>query len=394
MSDTQPSTGLRRVLTFWPLVLYGLGVIVGAGIYVAIGLVIDRAGDAAPLSFLLAGVAACFTGLCYAELSGRFPVASGAVVFVTEGFGSAALARLTGAAVTLAVVVSAASIARGAVDYLSVLLPLPLPLLTVLLISGFTAIALRGVGASVGLAVAMSVIEIAGLLAATIAGLHVAPDFQVGSLLPQDAAAWRGTAAGAFIAFFAFTGFETLANLAEEVKDPGRTVPRGIIGAVAASMLLYLAVSTAVVLGDSAGNRPLLGLFKGAGVPLFAAIGSIAVANGVLVQIVTLSRLFYGMACNGHLPAALARIAPGTQTPDRATLVAGGLVLATALLVPFEHLLVLTNLLTLGVFTLVDLALWRLQWRDPARAGFHAPGWVPPLAALLSIALILAELAP
>lgn len=393
MPDAEHPPGLRRVLTLWPLVFYGLGVIVGAGIYVAIGSVIGRAGDAAPVSFLLAGIAAGLTGLCYADLAARYPVASGAVVFVAEGFGSPTLARLTGIATTAAVLVAAASIARGAVDYLSVLVPLPVPVLTMVLIGGFTLLALRGIGSSVAIAVGMSVIEIAGLVAASIAGLHVAPDFDVGSLVPHGIMAWRGTVAGAFIAFFAFTGFETLANLAEEVKDPARTLPRGIIGAVGLSVVLYLAVSTAAVLGDSTGNRPLLSLFAGSAVPLFAGVATIAVANGVLVQIVTLARLFYGMACNGHLPAGLARVSPVTQTPDRATLLAGGLALGGALLIPFEHLLVVNNLLTLGIFVLVDLALWRLQRRGRPAAGFRAPGWVPPLAALLSVALILSEFA-
>ena len=116
---------LRRVLTFWPLVFYGLGVIVGAGIYVAIGAVIRRAGEAAPLSFLLAGIAAGMTGLCYAELAGRYPEASGAVAYVRHAFGSDLLARLTGFAMTVAVAVAAASIARGAVHYIVVLLPPP-----------------------------------------------------------------------------------------------------------------------------------------------------------------------------------------------------------------------------------------------------------------------------
>ena len=153
--------GLRRVLTLWPLVFYGLSVIVGAGIYVAIGAVIRRAGAAAPLSFLLAGIAAGLTGLCYAELAGRFPEASGGVAYVRHGFRSDRLAQLTGAAMTMAVAIAAASIARGAVHYLAVLFPFSTPVLTVALVAGFTAIATLGVRESVGLAAAMGVVEIA-----------------------------------------------------------------------------------------------------------------------------------------------------------------------------------------------------------------------------------------
>ena len=121
--------GLRRVLTFWPLVFYGLGVIVGAGIYVATGTVIARAGAAAPFAFLLAGIAAGLTGLSYAELAGRFPEASGSVAYVRQGLGSKRLAQVAGALLTAAVAISSASIALGAVQYMQVLLPLPTPLL-------------------------------------------------------------------------------------------------------------------------------------------------------------------------------------------------------------------------------------------------------------------------
>ena len=384
--------GLRRVLTLWPLVFYGLSVIVGAGIYVAIGAVIGRAGPAAPLSFLFAGIAAGLTGLCYAELAGRFPEASGGVAYVRHGFRSDRLAQLTGAAMTMAVAIAAASIARGAVHYLAVLFPFSTPVLTVALVAGFTAIATLGVRESVGLAAAMGVVEIAGLLVAIAAGLLAASEFHMAGMFPMDLAGWRGAFAGAFIAFFAFIGFETLANLAEEVKDPKKTVPRGILGAVGASIVLYVAVATAAVLADSTTSSPLLDLFEGTNASVFAAVGGIAVANGVLVEIVMLARLFYGMARNSELPAVLGRINPRTRTPTVATVLAGTIVLAAALLVPFERLLVLTNALTLGVFALIDLALWRVQSWEPATVEtFMLPHWVPPLAALLAMGLMLAE---
>lgn len=384
--------GLRRVLTFWPLVFYGLGVIVGAGIYVAIGAVIERAGNAAPISFLLAGVAAAATGLCYAELASRFPEAAGGVAYVRHGFGSDRLALVTGVAISVAVVVAAASIAHGSVRYLSVLVPVPAPVLVTGLVGGFTLIAIAGVRASVGLAALLGLVEIIGLVAATFVGLAIASEYNVLGMLPTDFASWGKTAAGAFLAFFAFIGFETLANLAEEVKDPRKTVPRGILTAVAASIVLYVAVASAVVLADGPAGNPLLGLFSGSSVMVFALVGGVPVANGVLVELLMLARLFYGMAHGGQLPAILGQVHPRTRTPVIATVLAGGIILAAALLVPFEHLLVLTNLITLVVFTLVDLALWRTQLRDPApREATRLPRWMPLLAAALCVALMVAE---
>ena len=115
-------------------------------------------------------------------------------------------------------------------------------------------------------------------------------------------------------------------------------------------------------------------------------------ANGVLVGIVMLARLFYGMACNGELPSILGVISARTRTPIVATLGAGGFILATALLLPFEHLLVWTNVLTLTVFVIVDLALWRLQRHGRTRSGdFEVPSALPPLAAAVALALLAAE---
>ncbi len=394
MAASHPEPHLRRTLTLWPLVLYGLSVIVGAGIYVAIGTVVDRAGPAAPLSFLLAGLVAGATGLCYAELAGRFPEAAGAAAYVRHGFARPWLSLATGLALALAIVVATASIASGAVHYLALLLPLPPAVLTAGLVLLFAGIAALGVRESVGLAAAIGAIEIIGLVVAVAVGLAASGNFAWSSLIPPDAPAWSGVLSGAFIAFFAFIGFESLANMGEEVRDPHRTLPRGILGAIIASVALYLAVSVATV-ASGRDSTSLLGLFQGMGATAFALVGTLAVANGVLVQIVVLARLIFGVAKQGQLPAALARVHPRTHTPLAATALAGGLVLAMALFLPFERLLALANLVTLAVFVLVDLALWRVQRHHrPQPGAFSVPRWLPPLAALLAASLIAAEVWP
>lgn len=390
----EPQGELRRTLTLWPLVFYGLSVIVGAGIYVAIGAVMARAGAAAPLSFLLAGVVAGATGLCYAELAGRFPEAAGAAAYVRHGFGLRWLSLATALALALAIVVAAASIARGAVQYLGLLVPLPPGVLTAAIVLLFTCVAALGVRESVGLAAGVGAVEILGLLVAVAVGLAAAGGFDWATLLPADADGWSGVLGGGFIAFFAFIGFESLANMGEEVRDPHRTLPRGIIGAIVASVVLYLAVSLAAVASGRGGDS-LLGLFRGMGATAFALVGTLAVANGVLVQIMVLARLVFGVAKQGQLPAILADVHPRTRTPLAATLLAGTLVLAMALLVPFGQLLALANLVTLAVFVLVDLALMRVQRTAPALPGaFVVPRFVPPLAAGLAALLIAAELWP
>jgi amino acid transporter len=263
----------------------------------------------------------------------------------------------------------------------------------VALIAVCACIAAYGVSESVRLAAAIGIMEIGGLAAATIAGLIAAPELHLRTIVPTDLAAWSGTVAGAFIAFFAFIGFETLANLAEEAKDPERTLPHGILAAVGASIVIYVVVATAAVLSDRTDDKPLLDVFAGAGVWLFATVGFLAVGNGTLVQIVMLARLFYGMARNEQLPPIFGRVNPRSRTPLQATALAGCVVTAAAVVASFEQLLVLANALTLAIFVLVDLALWRVQRTRPAVVGaFVAPAWVPPTAAVAAVSLMLAEL--
>ena len=226
-SGSRRQGSLQRTLTLGPLILYGMGVIVGAGIYVALGAVMQRAGAAAPISFLVAGASAALTGVCYAELAARFPEAAGAAAFVRHGFGSDTLAGVVALAITVATGVAAASIAHGAVVYLQTLIPLDPLFLTSLLIAVNTGIAIYGVKTSVGLAATIGALEIVGLLAAIVAGLYAAPDLNILGILPVGTSGWLGTVAGAFVAFFAFIGFETLVNMAEEVKNPTSYRPNG-----------------------------------------------------------------------------------------------------------------------------------------------------------------------
>lgn len=390
LADPSP---LRRTIGVWALSLYGLSVIVGAGIYVAIGAVIHHAGSAAPLSFLIAGVAAAGTGLCYAELAGRFPEAGGAAAFVREGFGSARLSRLAGVVLTLSVAVGAASIARGAAIYMAALITLPEQVLMTLLVLAFVVIAIIGVRESVGFAAITGALEILGLVAVIGVGLWDAPSLDPRAFLPTGWGHFSGIFSGTFIAFFAFIGFETLANMAEEVRDPRRNVPRGIVCAVIGAIAIYVLVTASVVLSGNLTDAPLLSVFTGPAARLFLVVGFLAVANGVMVQIIMLARLFYGMARKNDLPVWLAKVNARTRTPVSATILAGAIVLATALLLPFEKLLLLTNALTLAVFAIVDLALWRTKRQSRAQAGaFNTPSWLAPASAAISLGLLLTTL--
>lgn len=400
MTPTQPA--LRRVLGTPLLIFYGLGVIIGAGIYVLVGTVIGAAGAAAPWAFVLAGALAGLTGLSYAELAVRFPEAAGAAAYVKEAFGSDRLSQLTGLAVAAVVVVSTASIARGSIGYVQVFLPLPGAAIAGWVVLLFTAVACLGVRESVGMAAVMTAIEVGGLLLVLAAGWQLlggAP-VRLDELVPAAPAAWAALVSGAFLAFFAFIGFENLANMAEEARDPERSLPRAILASLGISAVLYAAVTAVAILAVPAAElaasaAPLLLMARHAAwfsPEVFSAIAIVAVANGVLIEIVMLGRLLYGMARRGLLPRALGAVASRQRTPVRATILGGAVIFVLTVTLPFVSLVVVSSTITLLVFAVVNVALWRLQTLRPRSSGFRVPRAIPPIAAVANVALAAAQL--
>jgi amino acid transporter len=384
------------------LTLYGLGVIIGAGIYVLIGTVVGAAGGGAPWSFVLAGILAGLTGLCYAELAVRFPEAAGAAAYIKEAFGSDRLSQLAGLAVAAVVVVSTASIARGSVGYMQVFIPWPDAVIAGGVVAFFTAVACLGVRQSVGIAAAMTAVEIGGLLLVLSAGAPAVLTLptRIEELLPEGSLAWAGVATGAFLAFFAFIGFENLANMAEEARAAERSLPRAILYSLGLSTLLYVVIAVVVILALpveelAASSAPLLLVAAQAdwfSRDAFAGIALVAVANGVLLELVMLGRLLYGMARRGWLPSGLGAVTTRLRTPVRATVLGGAVVLAFTVALPFVSLVALTSAITLLVFACVNLALWQLQRRRPRSEGFRVPAIIPPLAALANVCLAAVQL--
>lgn len=380
----------------------GIGIIVGAGIYVLVGGVARVAGDATPLAFLLAGILAALIGFCYAELAGRFPEAAGAPAYVQEAFGQPLLSRATGLAVALVLALSIASIARGFAAYLQVFVALPAPVLAGAAVLLGIAIACLGVRETLGMAAVMTAVELGGLLLVVAAGTPAtigAIDRLPSLFVPAGIADWSGVLSGAFLAFFAFIGFENLANMAEEARDTERTLPRAILFSLGISTAVYVVVAIVTVLAVPrealvSAQTPLLLVVRGTtwlSADLFAVLALIAVANGVLLELVALARLLYGMARRGWLPAWLSAVHPASQVPRRATWLGGGLTLLLTVALPFVSLVELTSLATLLVFTLVAAALWRLHRTAPRRHGFRVSPIVPPLAFAASLGLIAAS---
>lgn len=380
---------LRRRLGLPLLVLYGIGITIGAGIYVLIGAVAGHAGRHAPWSFLLAAANMAFTVGSYAELATRFPVSAGEAAYVRAAFHSRLASMLTGLLTIMIGIVSSATVALGAAGYIREFSGLPQSAIIGGVLLALGAVAAWGILESVLLASLFTLIEAAGLIIIIVAGLHAGLPIAPALLAPPpiEFSALAGIAYASLLAFFAFIGFEDLANVVEEAKFPHRDIPLAMVLTLVISTILYVAIAavavTAVPVADLAASRaPLSLLFRAvAGVSpvTISLIAIVATLNTILAQISMAARVVYGMARQGDLPGFAGRVHPKTATPLIATALIVAATLTLALLVPFERLAEGTSLATLLVFALVNLSLLRLRHRRIHSAGPHVrvPLWVP-----------------
>ncbi|MGE0483012.1 MAG: APC family permease [Gammaproteobacteria bacterium] len=400
-AELRPTPTLKRSVSAVLVTFYGLGTILGAGIYVLIGAVVAEAGPWTPLAFVLAAIIAAVTALSYAELVRRLPLCGGEALYVEAAFARPALTLAVGLAIVFCGVVSSATIAHGFAAYLALFAPVPAAYAITAMVALLVALAVSGIEASVWVASAMTVVEIGGLLLVlAVGGGSIDPQAALLALTPPtelDAAA--GIAAGAFLAFYAFLGFEDMINLAEEVHDAERSLPRAIVTALAVATVLYVAVALVAVstvpLAAIAGHEAPLAVLVAAGgldPRLIAAVSVVAVMNGALVQVIKSARVLYGLARAGHLPRLLARVETATRTPAAATLLVGAGVLGAALAFDLVRLAALTSAVTLAVFAVANAALIALQ-RAERRASGRITGGpaLPWLGLVLSLVLLAAE---
>ncbi|WNJ93514.1 APC family permease [Bosea sp. 685] len=382
--------------------LYGLGVTIGAGIYVLVGLAADRAGMHAPLAFVGAALVMAFSAASFAELGTRMPVSASEAAYVQAAFSRKWLSLAIGLLVIAAATISAATISVGSVGYLKVFLDLPDRWLIVGVVVTMGAIACLSTAQSVTVAGIMTLIEVGGLVLIIVAGL--AAGTGVVTRLPEiwpassDLAAWIGISGTTLVAVFAFIGFEHLVNISEEMKDPTRTLPRALfltlgITALVYALIVWIAV-VAVPPQELAGSSaPLALVFERlTGMPLIwmSMIAVVATLNGIIVHMIMISRVIYGIAEQGQLPRLLTRLNRTTGTPLLATLIGIVLVLFLALAVPLAGLADLTARFTLAIFSIVNLSLIVIKSREPtAPPGvFICPIWVPTGGRLSSLALL------
>jgi APA family basic amino acid/polyamine antiporter len=360
------------------LTLYGLGNILGAGIYVLIGEVAAESGDGLIWSFLIAALVASFTAITYSTLAGKYAKSAGAAVYTSKAFNIPLLSTVIGLSIAATAVVSSSALLRGFDRYFQELLieigilddRLPAILFMIPLLVLLTSIALRGMKESAKLAVVLTILEASGLL--LIVGVAIAQGDIGGSLQTSlsslSSVEPLAIGLGGFLAFYAFVGFEDMVNVAEEVKNPETSMRKGMISALIIASVLYVlvAISALAVLSSSQlaeSNAPLAAVFQEAtnlSIPVITIIGVIAITNGVLIQIITGSRILYGLAREKWLPKQLAVVSAKRHTPTRATLVVVSLIAVTSSLLPLGTLAQITSFILLVIFTVVHMSAIKL----------------------------------
>ena len=402
MVSMSRSPRLKRSLGLPIVALYGLGNILGAGIYVLVGKVAGFAGASTTLAFLIAMITAAFTAFSYMELAGRYPVSASVSVYLHKAFGKRWLSVTIGLAMVLGGVTSAAALAQGFAGYLGSFIAVPTGVASVGLLLLLGAIAIKGIGESAKTAAIFTAIEVLGLLLIIWFGRSAFGAVSTSNLLSVDSTVGvGGVVAGAFLAFYAFIGFEDMVNVAEEAKNPRRTMPLAILIALIVSTVLYLlviVVATTLVtpseLADS--SAPLTLVFERSGVrstEILSLIGMVATINGVIVQIIMGSRILYGLAKQGWLTKKLAVIHVEHKTPITATLVVLGAMIVGTLLLPLVSLAQLTSLLVLSIFTLVNVSLVSIKRRTPDHEGYiSVPSFVPYTGTALCVSTIMYQL--
>ncbi len=402
-------TKLRRSINLPLLTFYGLGTIVGGGIYALLGKVAGEAGMSMPIAFALAGFIALFSACSFAELCTRFPTSAGEAAYILKGFNNYKLSFFVGMLVIFTGIVSASTLVVATTHFLSDAWPIPNALTIICITIAMGMVAIWGIGQSAVVIAIITIIEVGGLLyicAINIDTLQLAGDQwrQFFIFDEENNIRWTGIFAGAFLAFYAFIGFEDMVNIAEEVNDVERVMPKAIFLSIGIATLLYVVISTIAVLLVpldilQEANTPLTLLVPDQPSYILTALWLISIlagVNGALVQIIMASRVTYGLSKNEQcshyrMSQLFAYISPKTHTPVVATIFSTACVIILALFFPIETLAKATSTIVFLVFFLVNAALYRLKrmHQTPEHDGITFSSWVPLTGGLSALAMLL-----
>jgi len=379
---------LKKELGFWSLTLSGVGLILGAGIYALIGTAAGIAGNSLWLSFLIAAFLAVLTGLSYSELGSMFPKAGGEYIYTRKGLGKR-FAFIIGWFVAFEAMLAVAAVALGFAGYFKELIGIPILIGAIGIIIACAALNWIGVKETVRFGVLFTLIEAAGLLLIIFIGLPYMSS--VSLTIPTDLSPVFVASA---LIFFAYLGFDDMAQMAEETKDASHTLPKALLTAVAITTVFYILVSLSAlgVVGAealAASNAPLALVASTALGPwaftLLAVIALFATANTVLFCMLSSSRVLYGMSMNKSLPKQLSWLTPG-QTPGLAVIFVCIVSLVFVMYQDLTFAANITNFVIFITFFAVNLSVIVLRFSKPkVKRAFKVPfniGPVPVTAVL------------
>ncbi len=313
---------LKRGMGLFHLTMYGVGLILGAGIYVLIGEATGLAGDSVWIAFVLGSIVALFAGLSYAELSSMFPKAAAEYTFIKNAFKNNFFAFIIGWLTVITSMIMAATVALGFGGYFAEFLNIPIIISAIVLIGILSLVNFIGIRESSWANTVFTIIEVSGLILIIIIGFTISEPEPVNYF--ESPTGLTGIIIAFVLIFFAFIGFEDMANVAEEVRNPKKVIPRAIILSVIISGIIYVLVSLAVVRvinweDLSLSAAPLADVAKrGLGTQghiIFSGIALFAITNTVLITLVAGSRIIYGMAREKSFPDILAKVHSKTKTP-------------------------------------------------------------------------------
>jgi APA family basic amino acid/polyamine antiporter len=401
-SPSAESSKLKQAITGPLLFLFILGDVLGAGIYALMGVLAGEVGGALWIPLVVALLLAFLTAGSYAELVTKYPKAGGAAVFAERAFRTPLVSFLVGFSMLAAGVTSAAGLSLAfAGDYLGTFLDVPPVPAAIVFLALVACLNARGISESLKSNVVMTIIELSGLVivivvVAVMLGRGDGDVTRVTEFAPGTNPA-IATLAAAIIAYYSFVGFETSANVAEEIRDPRRVYPRALFGALLTAGVVYvlvaLASSIALPADELAGSSgPLLDVVaaSGAGIPawVFSLIALIAVANGALLTMIMASRLTYGMANQGLLPAVLGRVLPKRRTPWVAIVATTGVAMILTTVGDLSTLAETVVLLLLFVFISTNVAVLVLRKDRVEHQHFRVWTFVPVLGVASCILLL------
>jgi APA family basic amino acid/polyamine antiporter len=415
---------LRRNLSARHLVGFGIGVVIGTGIFTLTGVEArDTAGPAVVISFAVAGVVALLAALCYAELASSVPTAGSAYSYAYATVGEL-IAWIIGWDLFLEFALGAAVVARGWSGYVGNLLDLPTSLFgeestvnvgAALIVVLLTVVAALGIRESARVTSVLVVVKVAICVFVVVAGAWFIRGSNLTPFIPPGRPSGGsgglqqplisavaglepavfgvgGVLTAAAVVFFAYTGFEAVANLSEETERPARDLPLGLLGTLGLATVLYIGVSFVLVgmvhFTDIDPGAPIADAFDHVGLGWASALVSLAAVAGltsvILVDLITMTRIGFAMGRDGLLPQSVARVSPRTGTPLRMTLLFAALVLVMATFIPLGVLADLVSIGTLFAFLLVSAAVPVLRRTRPDLARpFRVP--LSPAVPILSV---------